>query len=136
MLDNILQAAGYEVYREYYINDAGNQMFNLGRSVLYRYQELLGREVAFPDSCYQGDYIRDIAGEILSRDGELHLDRPEEELVPVFTDHAAAVILAGIKEDLAAFGVVFDDYFSERELYKDEGVAKLLQRLEEEATST
>ena len=131
VLANILQAAGYEVYREYYINDAGNQMFNLGRSVLYRYQELLGREVAFPDSCYQGDYIRDIAGEILSRDGELHLDRPEEELVPVFTDHAAAVILAGIKEDLAAFGVVFDEYFSERELYKDEGVAKLLQRLEE-----
>jgi len=131
VLANILQAAGYEVYREYYINDAGNQMFNLGRSVLYRYQELLGREVAFPETCYQGDYIRDIAGEILLRDGELHLDRLEEEVVPVFTDYAAAVILAGIKEDLAIFGVVFDDYFSERELYKDDGVAKLLQRLEE-----
>ncbi len=131
VMANILQAAGYEVYREYYINDAGNQMFNLGRSVLYRYYELLGRVIAFPETCYQGDYIRDIAGEIVARDGSAHLDRPEEETVPVFTDYAAAVILAGIKEDLAAFGVVFDCYFSERELYKDNGVAGLLQRLEE-----
>ncbi|MDI9570886.1 MAG: arginine--tRNA ligase [Pseudomonadota bacterium] len=131
VLANILRAAGYEVYREYYVNDAGNQMFNLGRSVLYRYRELLGRLAAFPETCYQGEYIRAIAAEILSRDGESYLDRPEEEVVPVFTDYAATVILRGIKEDLAAFGVVFDGYFSERELYRDDGVAKLLRRLEE-----
>jgi len=131
VLANILQAAGYEVHREYYINDAGNQMFNLGRSVLYRYYELLGRDTSFPENCYQGDYIRDIAREILARDGRAHLDGTEAEVVPLFTDYAAAVILEGIKEDLAAFGVVFDCYFSERELYKDDGVAKLLRRLEE-----
>jgi len=131
VMANILQAAGYDVYREYYINDAGNQMYNLGRSVLYRYLELLGREVSFPETCYQGEYIRDIAREIVVRDGNAHLEAPEEKVVPVFTDHAAAVILEGIKEDLAAFGVVFDCYFSERELYRDDGVAKLLHRLEE-----
>ena len=132
VLANILQATGYEVSREYYINDAGNQMFNLGRSVLYRYYELLGREIVFPESCYQGDYITGIAKEIIAGEGKAYLDRLEEEVIPYFTDYAAAIILDGIKEDLSTFGVVFDLYFSERELYKDDGVAVILRELEEQ----
>jgi arginyl-tRNA synthetase len=132
VLANILQVTGYQVSREYYINDAGNQMFNLGRSVLYRYCELLGRGGVFPDSCYQGDYINDIAKEIIAKEGNAYLDRSEEDIIPYFTDYAAAIILDGIKEDLSEFGVVFDLYFSERELYKDDGVAAILRKLEEE----
>jgi arginyl-tRNA synthetase len=132
VLANILRATGYEVSREYYINDAGNQMFNLGRSVLYRYYELLGREIVFPESCYQGDYITEIAKEIIAGEGKAYLDRLEEETIPYFTDHAAAIILDGIKEDLSKFGVVFDLYFSERELYKDDGVAVILRDLAEQ----
>jgi arginyl-tRNA synthetase len=132
VLANILQATGYQVSREYYINDAGNQMFNLGRSVLYRYYELLGREIVFPETCYQGDYIRDIAKEIIDREGSVYLERSEEGVIPYFTDYAAAIILDGIKEDLSKFGVVFDLYFSERELYKDDGVAIILQELEQQ----
>ena len=69
VMANILAAVGYDVFREYYINDAGNQMNNLGKSVLLRYRELLGRTVDFPEGCYRGDYIRDLAAELLKRDG-------------------------------------------------------------------
>ncbi|MDP2839441.1 MAG: arginine--tRNA ligase, partial [Syntrophales bacterium] len=128
---NILAAVGYQVFREYYINDAGNQMDNLGKSVLLRYRELLGETAEFPEGCYRGDYIRDLASELLKRDGERHLVQDTAKVVPLFTDYAAGAILEGIKEDLRTFGVVFDLYFSERELYRDEGVEKLLRDLEE-----
>ena len=128
---NILAAVGYQVFREYYINDAGNQMDNLGKSVLLRYRELLGETAEFPEGCYRGDYIRDLASELLTRDGERHLALDAAKVVPLFTDYAAGAILEGIKEDLRTFGVVFDRYFSERELYRDEGVEKQLRDLEE-----
>ncbi len=126
----ILEAAGYAVSREYYINDAGNQMHNLGKSVWFRYLELLGRSVEFPENCYRGDYIRELAAQILSRDGEAWLARGQDAAVPPFTDFAAGAILEEIKADLRAFGVVFDVYFSERELYREDGVARLLAELE------
>jgi len=128
---NILAAVGYQVFREYYINDAGNQMNNLGKSVLLRYRELLGETAEFPEGCYRGDYIRDLASELLTRDGERHLAQDAAKVAPLFTDYAAGAILEGIKEDLRSFGVVFDRYFSERELYRDEGVEKQLRDLEE-----
>ena len=128
---NILAMSGYDIFREYYINDAGNQMNNLGKSVWYRYLELLGKSVEFPDTCYQGDYIRDIAGDILKKDGDLYLAKDEGETIRAFTDYAAGIILEGIKEDLKEFGIVFDRYFSERVLYVNDGVAGLLADLEE-----
>ena len=131
VMANILEASGCRVFREYYINDAGNQMDNLGKSVLLRYRELLGETGEFPEGCYQGDYIRDLASELLRRDGERYREMDPAEATRLFTDHAAGAILEGIKEDLRIFGVVFDLYFSERELYRDEGVEKLLRDLEE-----
>jgi arginyl-tRNA synthetase len=128
---NILQASGYSVSREYYINDAGNQMNNLGRSVLYRYRQLRGEDIDYPDECYQGEYINDLASEILAKDGDRHQSEVEEEAITFFTDYAAGSILEGIKNDLEAFGVVFDCFFSERELYKDDGVETLLRELQE-----
>ena len=131
VMANILAAAGYRVFREYYINDTGNQMNNLGQSVFLRYRELLGETVEFPEGCYRGDYIRELAAELLKRDGDRHLHEKPDELIPLFTDYAGGVILEGIKEDLRAFGVVFDLYFSERELYREEGVGMLLQALQD-----
>ena len=61
---NILSFCGYDVQKEYYINDSGRQIETLGRSVFLRYQEMFGQKVKFPDECYQGEYIRDLAGEI------------------------------------------------------------------------
>jgi arginyl-tRNA synthetase len=128
---NILAAVGYRVFREYYINDAGNQMNNLGKSVFLRYRELLGATAEFPEGCYRGEYIKDLAAELLKREGDRYFHRDTEEVSPHFTEYAGSVILEGIKEDLRTFGVVFDLYFSERELYRDDGVGKLLRELQE-----
>lgn len=127
----ILQASGVSVSREYYINDAGNQMNTLGESVHYRYLELLGENVSFPDTCYQGGYITELAREIQGTFGEkFRSDR--EGAIPFLTEYAAGSILEGIKEDLETLGVVFDRYFSEKELHANDDVAKILQRLKEE----
>ncbi|MBU1184429.1 MAG: arginine--tRNA ligase [Proteobacteria bacterium] len=131
VMANILAAVGYRVSREYYINDTGNQMNNLGQSVFLRYRELLGEKIEFPEGCYRGDYIRDLAAELLKRDGKRYLDMDAEEVIRLFTDYAGSAILGGIKEDLRAFGVVFDLYFSERELYREDGVGMLLQALQD-----
>jgi arginyl-tRNA synthetase len=128
---NILSSVGYDVFREYYINDSGNQMDNLGKSVLLRYRELLGRKEEFPEGCYRGEYIRDLAAELLKKEGERYLGMEPEEAIPLLTAYAGGAILEGIKEDLRIFGVVFDLYFSERELYREDGVGALLRALEE-----
>ncbi|MCX5853883.1 MAG: arginine--tRNA ligase [Deltaproteobacteria bacterium] len=130
VLANILGASGYAVFREYYINDTGNQMNNLGRSVFSRYLALLGETVDFPEGGYQGDYIRDFAERIMKKDGDIHRNGEQEEVVRYFTQYAAGAILDEIKEDLRAFGVVFENYFSEKDLYRDECVEGLLADLE------
>lgn len=131
VIARIMAATGFTVFREYYINDAGNQMHNLGKSVFLRYRELLGETVEFPEDCYQGDYIKDIAADILKRDGDVHRNAEREKIIRSFTDYAAGVIMEGIKEDLRDFGVTFDNYFSERTLYENDGVARQLALLEE-----
>jgi arginyl-tRNA synthetase len=129
VLANLLTTAGYRISREYYINDAGNQMNNLGKSVLLRYRELTGEKIEFPETCYRGDYIKDIAREILDREGDKYLKSAEEETISYFTGLAGRAILEEIKVDLKDFGVSFDEYFSEKELYKDNGVNTLLEKL-------
>jgi len=131
VIARILEASGYDVSREYYINDAGNQMNMLGRSVYYRLRELRGETIEFPSDCYQGEYITDLAKEIIDTPGDTLQEKSEEELIPFLTEYAAASILEGIKEDLQAFGIVFDCYFSEKELYKDNGIARLLENLQQ-----
>ncbi|MBM4272340.1 MAG: arginine--tRNA ligase, partial [Deltaproteobacteria bacterium] len=130
VIANVFDAAGFSVFREYYINDTGNQMHTLGKSVFLRYLELLGERIDFPEGCYQGDYIRALARGMIERYGEQYRGRSEEEVIPVFTGYAAGAIMNGIKEDLRAFGVVFDNYYSEKSLYENEGVANLLTELE------
>jgi len=76
---NILYFCGYDVQKEYYINDSGRQINTLGRSVFYRYRELFGEKIEFPATCYQGDYIRDIAIKIKDGDGNKFFDPNEGE---------------------------------------------------------
>ncbi len=132
VIAKLLAAAGYHVSKEYYINDAGNQMNNLGKSVLLRYRELTGEKIEFPDTCYRGDYIRDISRQILEREGDKYLAASEEETIPYFTTLAGSSILDEIKVDLMDFGVTFDEYFSEKDLYKNNGVANLLNKLQKQ----
>ena len=129
-LANVLEAAGWEVSREYYVNDVGRQMDTLGRSVFYRYLEAAGKDVSFPEDHYQGDYIRSLAEEIREADGDRWLESAEEEALPRFRDHAKEQILEGIKQDLDDFGVRFDVWFSEAQLYEKNTVETILDDLE------
>ncbi|MCI6607612.1 MAG: arginine--tRNA ligase [Mitsuokella jalaludinii] len=118
-LVNLLRAAGYNVQAEYYINDAGNQMNNLARSVNARYLELLGQEVTFPEDGYHGQDIIDTAQRIIDRDGDKYLALSEEDRLDIFKDLAYHEKLAILKEDLERFHVTFDKWFSERTLHPD-----------------
>lgn len=131
VIARILEVSGYSVSREYYINDAGNQMNLLGKSIYHRYRELFGDTEPFPGDCYQGDYIIDLAKEIADRNGTAHMDGTSDEAVSFFTGYGCAAIMESIREDLAAFGVTFDCYFSEKELYANNGVARLIDELQE-----
>jgi arginyl-tRNA synthetase len=131
VIANILTACGFSVSKEYYINDAGNQMNTLGQSVFLRYRQLLGESVEYPADCYQGQYIIDLAHEIVEAHGSHYKESEKNDGVSFFTDYAARSILDGIKKDLEDFGVVFDCFFSEKTLYHDNGVEKLLRELQE-----
>ena len=117
-LCNILQAAGFEVEREFYINDAGLQVKLLGESVFARYLQLLGNDAPFPEDGYRGDYIESIAEEIIKRAGKEYLNKSFEECGEFFTDYSYKMMLTDIAEDLKDFGIVFDRWQSEKELYK------------------
>ncbi len=124
---SILAACGYDVQREYYINDSGRQIRTLGQSVYLRLLAHFGREVDFPETGYQGDYIRELAAEVAAAEGEDILQWPEEKAVSHCARYACEKILAGIRRDLADFGVTFDQWFSEQSLYDsgqvDEAIA-------------
>ncbi len=128
---NILGFCGYDVQKEYYINDSGRQIRTLGLSVFIRYKELLGQNPPFPDECYQGDYIKEIAGEIRQKHGESMLSEPEDEAVLACARYAAEQILKGIETDLADFGVRFDRWFSEQRLYDEGKVEKTLAAMKD-----
>jgi arginyl-tRNA synthetase len=128
-LASILEATGHRVEREYYINDAGTQIETLGRSVFYRYQQLLGRPTEFPQTCYQGDYIQALAKEMQKVHGDSYLNSSEEESLPLFSDYAAKRILEGIRQDLEDFGVLYDRWFSEKSLYENTAVDQVIKTL-------
>jgi arginyl-tRNA synthetase len=129
-LCNILKAAGYDVQREFYINDAGLQVQLLGRSVYARYQQLLGNDVPFPEDGYQGDYIETIAAELREGEGDKYADSSFEECGDFFTGYAYEMMLSNITKDLTDFGVVFDTWQSEKDLHGTGKVKKALDDLE------
>ncbi len=113
----LYEAVGFDVQREYYINDAGNQMNTLGRSLFLRYRQCLGHSVDFPSDCYQGEYVRDISAEVLEKEGQRFLELPEDEAIAWFARYGGDAILSGIRQDLEQFGVSHDHWFSEQGLY-------------------
>jgi arginyl-tRNA synthetase len=132
VLAGILSACGYAVEREYYINDAGNQMDTLGRSLYYRYQELLGKRVEFPENHYRGEYMIELAREFRQEAGDRYGGEPLESVLPDFSRYAGDRILSGIREDLGLFGVTFDRWFSEQTLHDRNTVAETIRHLESE----
>ena len=116
---NILRAAGYDVESEFYINDAGNQMENLAKSVNARYLELLGQPSEFPEDGYHGADIIDTTKKIIERDGDKYLNLPEDERLKILQDLAYKEKLDELKKDLHEFKVDFDVWFSERTLHPE-----------------
>ena len=114
---NILLFCGYNVEKEYYINDSGRQISTLGRSVFMRYKELFGAGVQFPEDCYQGDYVIDLARKVRDNKKDNLFSLSEEEAIKYCARFAANNILSEIKEDLECFGVVFDRWYSEQSLF-------------------
>ena len=124
-LANILAFCGWQVQKEYYVNDAGNQMMTLGKSVYLRWRESQGEAIDFPDDCYQGDYIQQLAAEVAGVVPDfIRLD--ESSAIKACASVAAAKILDGIRRDLTDFGIHFDTWFSEKSLFETHAVADAL----------
>ena len=116
-LSNLLVFAGFAVTREYYINDAGAQVDVLARSAYLRYREALGENIGeIPEGLYPGEYLKECGAELASDFGKTLLDQPEAEWLPVVRERAVNMMMAEIRNDLAALRVVPEVYFSERSL--------------------
>ncbi len=118
-LGNVLTAAGYDVDREYYVNDAGSQIGALGASVFARYCELLNVDEPFPENGYPGDYVIELAQSLVDSRGNYFLTIPREQALTEISDVAIEEMQKRIGADLERMNVRFDVWFSERSLYDD-----------------
>ncbi len=116
-LANVLRAAGYEVQREYYVNDAGTQMRLFGETLYARYAQALGRDEPIPEDGYRGSYMVDLGQEVAAAEGSRFLDMPRDEAVSAITDIGLEKMVDSIREDLELVGIQFDNWFSERSIY-------------------
>ena len=128
-LASLLSYSGYEVTREYYINDGGAQVDVLARSVFLRYQEAFGKEVVFEDGTYPGDYLIPIALKLKDKVGDAYLQKSEDKWLPEFRDYAVQAMMDLIKSDLDLLGIEMDTYFSEKSLYDSGQIEAALDRL-------
>ncbi|WP_439575254.1 arginine--tRNA ligase [Phreatobacter sp.] len=115
-LANLLDAAGFAVTREYYINDAGAQVQVLGRSAYLRYREALGETITIPEGLYPGDYLKPVGEALKAKYGASLHNAPEEEWLPICRDAAIEAMMGEIRDDLAALNVRHAVFFSERSL--------------------
>ena len=130
-LASVLDRAGYDVYREFYVNDAGNQVDLFGRSIEARYLQLcLGEDaVEFPDNGYHGDDIRALAAMIRERDGDKYVDMPSEERRQAFVEFGLPYNIERMKRDLERYRIKFDNWFLESSLHSSGYVAETVQLL-------
>ena len=116
-LASLLDFAGFDVTREYYINDGGAQVDVLARSVYLRYLEAHGQEVAFPDGTYPGDYLIAVGQALKDKVGDEYLDKGEQYWLEDIRDFATEQMMQLIRADLKALGVQMDVFYSEKSLY-------------------
>ena len=130
-LCNVLAKAGYDVSREYYINDAGNQIHNLALSVEARYRQALGQDVVMPEDGYHGADVVGIGQKLAEEQGDSLLQKDEQERYKYFRDYGLKFELAKLREDLKQFRVEFDNWFSETSLYENGKIDVALDALRE-----
>ncbi|MGK2871285.1 MAG: arginine--tRNA ligase [Alphaproteobacteria bacterium] len=130
-LANLMKTAGYEVCREYYINDAGGQVDVLARSAFLRYREALGEEIGeIPEGLYPGEYLLPVGQQLKLEHGDRLRTMPEAQWLPIVRDAALKAMMILIREDLAALGVQHDNFYSERALHESGAIEKALAYLE------
>ncbi|WP_371069705.1 arginine--tRNA ligase [Sediminibacillus sp. JSM 1682029] len=130
-LANVLEKAGYQVEREYYINDAGNQINNLAVSVEARYMQALGKDWEMPEDGYHGKDIIELGKQLAAEHGDKWSDSPAEERLNYFREYGLQYELKKLEGDLSQFRVPFDNWFSETSLYKDGQIDQALQALKD-----
>ena len=132
-LASVLDRAGYSVWREFYVNDAGNQIEKFASSIDARYRQLLlGEEqVAFPEDGYHGDDIKELAQRFLEAEGDAYLSRPEEERHRAMAAFGLKVNLPKMQSDLRRYGIEYDQWFFESQLHESGYVADTVTRLGE-----
>lgn len=122
VLANLLDYAGFDVTREYYINDAGSQIETLARSAFLRYREALGEDIGeIPAGFYPGDYLKPVGEKLAAEHKDGLKQKPEEEWLPIVKDLAVSMMMDMIREDLACLNVHHDVFFSERTLHSRDG---------------
>jgi len=126
-LANVLEAAGFEVEREYYVNDAGSQVRKFGESIFARYAQALGADEPFPEDGYHGHYVVEMGQQIAQQYGDRYLDVPRKEAVRALGREGIARVIEVIRQDLAALGVAFDTWFHEKSLYESGLFDRVLQ---------
>ena len=116
---NVLEAAGYDVQREYYVNDAGSRMYAFYASLYARYAQALGAAEPVPEDGYPGQYLAEMGQQIATEEGDRYLRLPREDAIAEIGERGLALMLENIRADLASIGVVYHRWFSERSLYDD-----------------
>ncbi len=116
-LANVLQAAGYDVQREYYINDAGSQVRHFGQSIYARYAQALGQDVPFPEDGYKGEYIGDIAQSIIQEHGDRFLALEQSEATRSLGQIGLDVMVESARQTLARMNIGYDNWYHEQSLY-------------------
>ena len=129
-LASLLDFAGHEVTREYYINDGGGQVDVLARSVYLRYLEAHGQDVAFEDGTYPGDYLIAVGEALKEKVGDAYVGQPESVWLEEVREYATDAMMDLIRADLAALGVVMDKFYSEKSLYGTGRIEAALESLE------
>ncbi|MGV3042982.1 arginine--tRNA ligase [Staphylococcus rostri] len=129
-MSNIMDAAGYDVTREYYINDAGNQITNLAKSIEARYWQSLGKDMAMPEDGYHGKDIVGIGEDLAKTRPELQ-DMSDSERVEVFRKLGVDYEMSKLRQDLADFNTHFDNWFSETSLYEKGDIQAVLEKMAE-----
>ncbi|MBR6233598.1 MAG: arginine--tRNA ligase [Erysipelotrichaceae bacterium] len=127
----IMRKAGYDVTREYYINDAGAQMLNLGKSLLGRYRELYGLDFTLPEDGYHGPDVIEIAKQIKEEYGDKYLNMKEEDAIEELREVGRTLELERIRKDLAYYGCEFDSWISEKWILSQGKVSDAVEKMKE-----
>jgi arginyl-tRNA synthetase len=129
-LARLLEAAGFRVTKEYYVNDAGAQVDTLARSLHLRYREKLGEDIGeIPEGLYPGDYLKPVGALLAAEFGDQYVEAPESEWLPAFRDRAIKAMLDLIRHDLGLLDIHHDIFSSEAELQRSGAVDKAMQVL-------